>query len=116
MAFVKLPVSVKVSFPLEKCLKKFQEEDIIAKTARDGLIKKYGEVIFDKDGQVEGWSIDKAPKDRQEQFRSEISELANIEFDIPIESKLSMKISDFGDSKISSEHITKMRLLIDFVE
>lgn len=126
MTFVKLPIPMRASFPLDKCLKKFQEEEIAVKTARDNLVKKYGEVTYyDANDQIpegasvgdpKGWDVSLASNKNQEMFSKEVTDLMNLEFDIHIDNKIKLSVSEIEDVKVSTSHINKIRLLIDFVD
>lgn len=113
MFFVKLHIPVKVSFPLEKCLKKFQEEEVAVRTARDNLVKKYGEIVVDKEGNPQAWDIAKASKENQDLFNKEIIELINMEFELPIDNRIEVSIKDLEKVNVSTEYLNKMSLLID---
>lgn len=114
MFFVKLHIPVKVSFPLEKCLKRFQEESVSVNAARDNLVKKYGEIVVDKDGNPQAWDISKANKENQDLFSKEILELMNMEFELPVEDRIVVSVKDLEKVSISTEYLNKMRVLVDF--
>lgn len=116
MHFSRLPLPIKVSFPLQKCLKVFQAEETPIRAAKDDLIKKYGEPILNESGESIGWNIGKASKQNQDKFMKELAEFMELEFEIPLEKKLELTIKDVEDLKISSDHLVSMELLVDFKE
>lgn len=111
-AFVKLPLPVRVSFPLQKCLKVFQAEEPSIRTAKEELVKKYGQPQYNDEKQLIGWDITKAKELDKQKFSEEFSALINIEFDIPLESKLELNIKEIEDLKVSSEHLMNIQELI----
>lgn len=114
--FIKLQLPIKVSFPLQKCLKVFQTENTSVLTAKDELIKKYGVPHYNDKDEIIGWDVNKAPKENRDNFVKEYIELSEFDFDLPLEKKLEVNVKDIEDLKISTEHLMLLEHLVDFKE
>lgn len=126
MAFANLPIPVKASYPLSKCLKIFHKEEVSLKTAKNNLIKKYGEETFYdendilpegvKIGSQKGWDMTIAPIENQNAYNKEIYDLVNMEFDIDLEDKINLSLNDIGNLEVSAGHIDKISLIVEFTD
>ncbi len=114
MHFTKLQLPIKVSYPLQKCLKLFQTEEVAVKASRDELIKKYGAPQMNEKEEAIGWDISKASKEDQEKFINEFNDLMGFEIELPIENKLVLKLANVENLNVSVEHLNSIGSLIDF--
>lgn len=124
MMFINLPLPAKASYPLSKCIKIFEKEEISVKTARNNLIKKYGESTFYTDsdiipegmsvGSQKGWDISKSSITNQQLYSEEFKKLMETEFEIEIDEKINISIDDISKIEVSAEHIDKISIIVDF--
>jgi hypothetical protein len=110
--FSKQHIPIALAFSLDKCLDDMQKEMERVNKHRNELFKKYGnEKELENGEKVVQVSPENIPA-----FTSEMNELINLEFEVPIDKKIGVSLSKLANLDISPEYLNKLKMLIEFKE
>lgn len=111
--FLKVPIPITVTFMLDKCLDVMSKELEKIEKHKLEIYKKYATISQNEKGDAI-YDIQQTSEENKMNFKKDMEELLNIEFEIPIENKFEINVSKVSNFDISYEYFNKLKNIIDF--